>query len=154
MTVDEWAAGLAAYSRGARMLTPARYVRAHDWATLLAVVAAGAATARDDVITLVPTDGEMLEPRNLEPFLSVIRAHAGDRQVAFAFAGSDRHGPLAARCRAAGLRELLDDRPGSLLLGVDALAPQGSPTAPPTTPTSTAQPISPGCATVSCSPAG
>lgn len=127
--LDEWAAGIVA--RGATVvLTPSLFVRCIDWPTLRAVLRTGRSASAPQLRTLVATDAAMLDPAHLAPFLETLAAQAGERQLAFAFAGKSE--PLARRGRIAGLRKVLARFPGSLviaanvLLGTDVVAQGGA----------------------------
>jgi hypothetical protein len=119
MTLDDWARGLSD-SGADYVLTPSFFVRDGDWAALRAVLECGATATRTAVLTLVATDGAMLDESRLPRFLETLADHSGDRPLAFVFAGKTP--PFARRGRVAGLRLLLAAHSGSLLLSADVAA--------------------------------
>lgn len=116
ITLDSLAAA-ALGDGGALLLTPSRYVAGTDWVSLRAVLAAGAATERDDVVTHVVCHAAMLSPDHRAMFLRNLDEHARSRPLAFTFCGR-----ITSRDSARGLRELVTEFPGSLVVGTDALA--------------------------------
>lgn len=117
--VDVWASSVI--NAGADVvLTRSLFVPVAAWEALRAVLRAGAKATRPDVMTLVATDAAMLDRVNLSEFLRMLASEYGSRPLAFVFAGTNQ--PMARHERMRGLRALLGQHPGSLLVGVDVLA--------------------------------
>jgi hypothetical protein len=117
VTLDEWAAGIVADGATA-VFTPSKFVQAADWPALDAVVRAGNAASRPELITLIAADAAMLDDVHRVKFIDSVK-HSS-RATAFLFAAARK--PLATWGRAAGLRDLVSALPGCLLLGTEVLA--------------------------------
>ena len=102
------------------VFTPSGFVESGDWQALKAVLVAGARVRDRRVATLVATDAAMLDSARSSTFLQYLDEQHAGRPLAFVFAARSVH--LARAGRMAGLRELLDAFPGSLVVGTEILA--------------------------------
>jgi hypothetical protein len=105
-------------ARATAMLTPSLFVPLGEPAALREVARATTEIDSEQLVPHIPTDAAQLEEAHLPQFLRTLES-VGDRRLAFTFAGRDK--PLQKQTRLAGLRQLLAARPGSWILGVDAL---------------------------------
>jgi hypothetical protein len=99
------------------VLTPSGFVPAGAWSTLRALLSATARTERRDVLTLVPTDAQMLDPAYRSQLTDEL-ATTG-RPLALVFAASSQ--PFGKPGRVAALRELLATLPGLTVLATEYL---------------------------------
>ncbi len=117
MSLDSWASPLLAAGATA-LATPSKFVRVGDWRSLRAVVEAGEETSLPEVLTLVATDAAMLDPPHQQRFIRVLKSTR--RPLALVFAAKSR--PLGGHGRPAGLRKVVSDVSGSILLAVEPIA--------------------------------
>lgn len=113
-SLDQYASPIA--GAGADfVLTPSGFVQAGEWATLRALLVAAACTDRQDVLTLVPTDAQMLDQVYLDRFLDELCT--ADRPLGLIFAGSTQ--PFAQPGRICALRTLMAALPGLAILATE-----------------------------------
>jgi hypothetical protein len=98
------------------VLTPSGFVQPGAWSTLRALLSA-TRSERQDVITLVPTDAQMLDPTHRSRFADELAA-AG-RPLGLIFAAPSQ--PFAHPGRVAALRELLAALPDLTVLTTEYL---------------------------------
>lgn len=120
LDLDVWAEQIVASTSAHTVFTPTYHVSTADWETLTALLAATAAGARPELVTLIPTGADMLEAPHLDTFLSHLRG-TPPRQFAFIFTDSSRPFKTHARNRIKGLRRVLKQHPGAWIIGVDPL---------------------------------
>jgi hypothetical protein len=117
MSLDSWASPLLA-AGAAAVATPSKFVRVGEWRSLRAVVEAGEETSLPGVVTLVATDAAMLDPPYRQRFIRALNFTR--RPVALIFAAKSR--PLGGHGRPAGLRKVISEVSGCILLAVEPIA--------------------------------